>query len=146
MESLYKALNEEEAMEARHGKLEAGEYEGIVRESKRSMSKQGNVMADMYISVYDKAGNIHDIRDFLVFTPKMIWKLKHFCDSSGQQKEYSSENFVPESAINKHVRVRIATRKGEEIPPDRLNGKPPGSCYPDRIVIEDYIKQGPASF
>lgn len=137
--SLYKALNEEDVMKARFNLLEDGEYDAVVKVATRSMSKANNVMADMTLAVFDKAGNAHDIRDFLIFTDKMLWKIKHFCDSSGQEKLYLDEKFTPEDASNQHVRVKVKTQQGNEIPFDKLNGKPVGSKYPDKNVIEDYI-------
>lgn len=137
--SLYKAMSEEDVMKARFNLMEDGEYDAVVKASIRSTSRTGNVMADMSLAVFDKAGNPHDIRDFLVFTDKMLWKMKHFCDSSGQQKLYEEEKFTPEDAQGQHVRVLIKTQKGNEIPYEKLNGKPPGSCYPDKNVVEDYL-------
>jgi hypothetical protein len=137
--SLYRALNEEDVMKARFDLMEDGDYDAVVKSSIQSMSRSNNVMADMSVSVFDKAGNAHDIRDFLVFNVKMLWKIKHFCDSSGQEKIYADEKFTPEMAANQHVRVRIRTQKGNEIPFEKLNGKPVGSCYPDKNVIEDYL-------
>ena len=137
--SLYKAMSEEDVMKARFDLLEDGDYDAVVKSSVESMSRSNNVMADMSVAVYDKAGNAHDIRDFLVFTAKMLWKIKHFCDSSGQQKLYEEEKFTPLDAANQSVRVRVRTQKGNEIPFEKLNGKPVGSCYPDKNVIEDYL-------
>ena len=137
--SLYKALNEEEVMKARFNLLDDGEYDAVVKISTRCMSRSNNVMADMILSVFDKRGNSHDIRDFLVFTEKMLWKIKHFCDSSGQAQLYADDKFTPEEAGNQHVRVIVKTQKGNIIPSDRLNGKPEGSVYPDKNIIEDYV-------
>jgi hypothetical protein len=139
MSSLYKALNEEEAAKARFDLLDDGEYDGVVKVSTARMSNSGNMMADMYVAVYDSEGNSHDVRDFLIFTPKMIWKTKHFCDSSGLEKEYAEEKFVPEMAANKRVRVKISRKIGTEIPVEKLKGKPFGSKYPDQNAIDDYL-------
>lgn len=137
--SLYRALNEEDVMKARFNLLEEGEYDAVVKVVTHTLSKSNNVMADMTLAVFDKMGNPHDIRDFLVFTDKMLWKIKHFCDSSGQEKLYLDEKFTPEDASNQHVRVRVKIQQGSEIPFDKLNGKPIGSKYPDKNVIEDYV-------
>lgn len=137
--SLYRALSEDEVMKARFNLLEEGDYDAVVKVATRRTSTQGNVMADMYLSVFDNNGNAHEVRDFLVFTEKMLWKIKHFCDSSGQSEIYAAEKFEPEMASNQHVRVRIGIAKGNEIPFDKLNGKVPGSFYPDKNVVNDYI-------
>lgn len=139
MNSLYKALNEEDVMKARFNLLDDGEYDAVVKMASRRMSKSGNVMADMVLSVFDSNGHPTDVRDFLVFMPTMLWKIKHFCDSSGQEQLYAEEKFCPENAAMQHVRVRIGRQTGNEIPEDKLNGKPYGSRYPDKNVVEDYI-------
>lgn len=137
--SLYKALNEDEVMKARFDLLQDGEYEAVVKSVTHKLSSTGNVMADMTLSVFDKEGNSHEVRDFLVFTPKMLWKIKHFCDSSGQTKIYEEEKFEPIMASQQYVKVKVSTQTGNEIPFDKLNGKPEGSRYPDRNVIDDYV-------
>jgi hypothetical protein len=44
--------------------------------------------------------------------------------------------------IGKRLRVKIGIEAGNEIPADKLNGKPVGSKYPDKNKVEDYIKVG----
>jgi len=139
MNSLYKPLNEEEVMQARFNLLPDGEYDGLVTASIRKNSSTGNTMADMNVKLFDKNGESHDVRDFLIFTDKMLWKIKHFCDSSGQAKEYSNGAFTPELANNQRIRAVVCKQVGGEIPMDKLNGKPFGSKYPDKNVIQDYL-------
>lgn len=137
--SLYKALSEEDVMEARFGLLKEGEYNGFVTLAINSTSMTGNVMADINVRIEDERRVTHDVRDFLVFTPKMLWKIKHFCDSAGLSQVYLDEKFEPHMAEKKHVRVKVSIRKGKEIPFEKLGDKPPGSVYPDQNTIEDYL-------
>lgn len=137
--SLYKALNEEDAQKARYGLLEDGEYDAVVKVSTQKPSKSGNIMAELILDVFDKQGQAHEVKDWLVFSNNMLWKLKHFCESAGLEKEYQAEQFHPGMAVNQHVRVKIITEIGNEIPIDKLQGKPVGSRYPDRNKIEDYL-------
>jgi hypothetical protein len=71
----------------------------------------------------------------------MMWKIIHFSDSSGLLKEYQEQKLCSEIIINKRVRVKITIEEGSEIPQDKLKGKPPGSKYPDKNKVEDYIKK-----
>src|SRR5262245_43701856 len=137
--SLYKALNEEEALKARFNLLEDGEYDALVRIATQKVSSSGNVMAELILTVFDDQGEGHTITDYLVFTRNMLWKIKHFCDSAGLQEAYLKDSFMPQMAEKQHVRVALSRRTGNEIPVDKLNGKPYGTRYPDKNVVDDYV-------
>lgn len=134
-------MSEQEAMAERFQLIKEGIYDGVITASQDTKSKTGNPMMDMTITVYDENGKGHDIRDFLVFTKQMMWKVVHFCDSAGILKEYESGKLCSQVAIDKRVQVKISVEEGREIPQDQLKGKPVGSKYPDKNKVEDYIKQ-----
>jgi len=98
-------------------------------------------MMDITLQVFDEAGKARDVRDFLVFTKTMMWKVIHFADSAGLLKEYEEGKLCSESAIGNRVRVKITVEEGSEIPQDKLKGKPVGSKYPDKNKVEDYVKK-----
>lgn len=137
--SLYNPLSEDEVQKARFDLLEDGDYDGVVISAKRAMSKSNNIMADIIVRFFDASGKEYDIRDFLVFTLKMLFKVKHFCDSAGLQKEYLDGTFEPEMALNQHIRAHVVRQPGSEIPVDKLQGKPFGSKYPDKNAVDDYL-------
>lgn len=135
----YEPMSEEEATKARYQLLPDGIYEAYVINSTPSESNSGNSMATLNLLVYDENGKEHAKTDFLVFTQNMMWKIKHFCDSAGLQKEYEGKKFHPDMAKNMNVFVKITSQTGKEIPLDKLKGKPVGSVYPDKNIIEDYV-------
>lgn len=138
----YQPMSEQEAMAERFQLLKEGVYEAVITASKDTTSaNSGNPMMDMTVTVYDHDGKSHDVRDFLVFTKAMMWKIVHFADSAGLTKDYEDGALCSEKAINKAVMVKINVEDGREIPVDKLNGKPSGSKYPDKNKIEDYIKR-----
>lgn len=137
----YEVVTEQEAMQARFQLLKEGIYDAVIASSSDSQSKTGNPMMDMTVSVYDDNGKAHDVRDFLVFTPQMMWKVVHFAESSGLSKEYESGALCSKVAVGKRVKVKIVVEEGSEIPQDKLKGKSLGSKYPDKNKIEDYIKK-----
>src|SRR6267154_4560530 len=138
----YEIMSEEQAMQERFQLLKEGEYDAVIRDSKDSVSaNSGNSMMDMTVSVFDENGRDHDVRDFLVFTKSMMWKVIHFAESANINKEYEAGQLCSDVAIGKRVRVKIVVEQGSEIPQDKLKGKPLGSRYPDKNKIEDYIKQ-----
>jgi hypothetical protein len=136
----YQVLSEQQAMSERFQLLKEGEYDAIIIASQDRSSSTGNPMMDMTVSVYDENGKVHDIRDFLVFTKSMMWKVIHCADSAGIMSEYESQKFCSDAIIGKRVRVKISMEEGSVIPEEKLNGKIPGSKYPNKNKIEDYIK------
>jgi len=138
----YEVMNEQEAMQERFQLIKEGEYDAVITASQDTHSaNSGNPMMDMTVSVYDANGKAHDIRDFLVFTKAMMWKIVHFANSAGILKEYEEGKLCSEVAIGKRVRVKIVVEEGSEIPQDKLKGKPMGSKYPDKNKVEDYVKK-----
>ncbi len=138
----YEVMNEQEAMQERFQLMKEGEYDAIISASQDTKSaNSGNPMMDMTVSVFDDNGKSHDVRDFLVFTKTMMWKVVHMADSAGILKEYEEGKLCSETVIGKRVRVKINVEQGGIIPEDKLKGKPLGSKYPDKNKIEDYVKK-----
>lgn len=138
----YQVMNEHEAMQERFQLIKEGEYDAIISASQDTVSaNSGNPMMDMTVSVFDDNGKSHDVRDFLVFTKTMMWKVVHLADSAGILKEYESQALCSETVIGKRVRVKIVVEQGSEIPEDKLKGKAIGSRYPDKNKIEDYVRK-----
>lgn len=136
----YQVYSEQEAMAERFQLMKEGEYDAIISASQdRVSANSGNPMMDMTVTVFDDNGKSHDVRDFLVFTNTMMWKVIHCADSAGLIKEYEAGQFCSELVIGKRVRVKITIEQGGLIAEDKLKGKPLGSKYPDKNKIEDYV-------
>lgn len=137
----YKVMTNEEAEKERYSLLNDGEYHATIKKCESRMSASNNHMLALELDVYDDQGKSTQIRDFLVFTPKMMWKIIHACNSAGVSEEYEKQLLTPELLVDLNVRVKIVTQEGNAIPPDKLNGKPMGSCYPTKNVVDDYVKR-----
>ncbi len=138
----YQVMSEQQAMQERFQLMKEGEYDAVVTASQDTVSaNSGNPMMDMTVTVYDSNGKTHDIRDFLVFTNAMMWKVVHFSNSADIVKEYEEGKLCSEIAIGKRVRVKIKIEEGKLIPVEKLDGKPIDSKYPDKNKIEDYVKR-----
>jgi hypothetical protein len=139
---LYQPITEQEAIEERFNLLKEGDYDAVITTSQDKVSaNSGNPMMDITLQVFDEVGKARDVRDFLVFTKTMMWKVIHFADSSGLLKEYEEGKLCSEVAVGKRVRVKITIEEGGEIPQDKLKGKPAGSKYPDKNKVVDYVKK-----
>lgn len=137
----YDPMTEEQAQQERFSLLPEGDYEASIERFEGKMSSSGNRMVVFDLNVYDKNGNIHSLKDFIAFTPKMTWKLRHHCVSAGLETEFNNRTWRPNMSVGKIVRVKVIVQQGSEIPADKLKGKPAGSRYPDRNVIDDYLVQ-----
>jgi len=138
----YTVYSEQEAMQERFQLLKKGEYDAVITASEdKTSANSGNPMMDMTVTVYDENGKSHDVRDFLVFTKTMMWKVIHCADSADILPLYEAQKFCSQAVVGSHVRVKINVEEGKEIPQDKLNGKPVGSKYPDKNKVEDYVKK-----
>ncbi len=138
---VYEILSEQEAIEERFNLLKEGEYDAVITASHDKQSSSGNPMMDITLQVFDHNGKARDVRDFLVFTKTMMWKVIHFADSAGLLPQYEQGKLCSEVAVGQRVRVKINIEEGSVIPEDKLKGKPAGSKYPDKNKVEDYIKK-----
>lgn len=138
---VYDVMSEQEAIEERFNLLKEGEYDAVITVSHDKQSSSGNPMMDMTLQVFDAQGKARDVRDFLVFTKTMMWKVIHFADSAGLLPQYEQGKLCSEVAVGQRVRVKITIEEGSEISADKLKGKPAGSKYPDKNKVEDYIKK-----
>lgn len=137
----YQPMSEQEAMAERFQLMKEGVYDAVITASKDTVSSNsGNPMMDMMVTVYDEQGKTHDVRDFLVFTKQMMWKVIHFAESANIMNDYEAGKLCSEIAINKMVKVKVVVEAGNEIPADKLKGKPAGSRYPEKNKIADYVK------
>ncbi len=109
-----------------------GIYDFEVVKSTRKVSKSGNPMAELNISVWDKEGRNHFIFDYLVFSSvKMnIKKVSHFSKAVGLGEEYKKGE-LPEDLERFSGKVEIGIQ--DEQP------KSSGGFYPKKNIVVDYI-------
>lgn len=137
----YQVMDEAEAMQERFQLLPKGEYEAVIVKSEDRQSHSGNPMMDMTLHVYDREGQSHPVRDFLVFTKTMMWKAIHCADSAGVIDQYKAGKMCSNIIEGKSVRIKLNVEEGREIPADKLGDRSPGDKYPDKNKVDDYIKR-----
>jgi hypothetical protein len=139
---VYEVYTEQEAIAERFNLLKEGEYDAVITVSHdKTSASSGNPMMDMTLQVFDSQGKARDVRDFLVFTKSMMWKVIRFADSAGLMEQYEQGKLCSEVASGNRVRVKITIEEGGLIPQDKLKGKPEGSKYPDKNKVDDYVKR-----
>lgn len=136
----YQVLTAEEAMAERFQLLKEGVYDAVISKSTDKVSQSsGNPMMDMTVTVYDDNGKEHNVRDFLVFTKSMMWKVIHCAESANLMDIYEKGQFCSKCVEGASVKVKIGIEEGSIIAEDKLQGKAIGSKYPDKNKIEDYL-------
>lgn len=141
----YTPMNKEQAEKERFELLDKGEYtaEFISAVSKISQGSK-NPMIEAELNVFDESGRPYVIKDWLVFTPRMMWKVIRCMEAVDLEKEYNEQKLVPEMLVGRNCRVLVNRQEGNIIPDDKLQGKPTGSRYPEKNTIADYIKKDSA--
>jgi len=115
--------------------LKEGIYPFIVRSYEVKTSQAGNEMIKLRLGILDENDKERSVFDYLVFTKKMMFKVKHFCETIGFTEEYAAGKFDPMKMVNKKGRAYISVQKG--------NAKEDGSgYYPDKNNIKDYVVDG----
>lgn len=125
----FKVMTDEELNDL----LPQGVYSFEVTKSTRKVSKSGNDMAELNISVWDSNGKVYYLRDWLVFSSVAlnIRKIKHFCDAVGLAEQYKKGE-LPEDLEKLSGKVKIGIE--DEQP------KADGGFWPKKNVVMDYVK------
>lgn len=130
----YEPLTEDQCNKSRQFPLlEPGVYDFQVMDAHVKVSRAGNPMIELILKVWGKNGAEFTIYDYLLSTPNMAWKLKHFCDSVGLAKEYESKSFDEFKCINRFGKADIVYQPGAK----KANGD---GYYSDKNAVNDYVK------
>lgn len=139
----YQVVTKEEAERSRKSLLEPGEYEFAVINAISAMSntnpkyadpsKPSNPMIVLELTVWDKEGHEISIKDYLVSSEKMNWKIIHFCESVGLMQEYETGKFNENYCKGKIGKLILGIQKGKI--------KDDGTMFDDKNSVKDYIKE-----
>lgn len=109
-----------------------GIYNFEVVKSTRKVSKSGNPMAELQLTIWDKEGRTHLIFDYLVFSDVNlnIKKVSHFSKAVGLHDEYL-KGCLPEELERYSGTAEIGIQ--EEQP------KPTGGFYARKNYVKEYL-------
>ena len=113
--------------------LEEGICDFEVIQAKEKISKAGNSMIELLLKVTDIRKKQDTLKDWLLDSPKMAFKLKHFWQSVNNSDIYNKGEIYEIEYLNKKGKCTI---KWEE-------SKDPN--YPSKMRIMDYISIDPAN-
>lgn len=141
----YDVMSKEDAENSRYTVLEAGRYPAVFTRQTYKTSQAGNHMFEVDLNVYDVNGAVHFVRDYLVFSKAMMWKIINCAESVGKLQEYQDGKMGDVNLVDCHTIVEIDIQNGKPIPFEKLNGKPDGTLYPPRNVVANYITEEKAA-
>lgn len=136
----YTPMNKDQAEKERFELLDDGEYTAEFISAVAKISSTKNSMIEAELNVFDNSGRPYVIKDWLVFSPRMMWKVIHCMEAVSLEKEYNEQKLIPEMLVGRNCRVLVKRQQGNPIPDEKLNGKPKGSLYPEKNTVVDYIK------
>jgi hypothetical protein len=116
--------------------LPEGIYPFIVKEIEPGVSEAGNPMLIVRLGIMDNNGEERNIMDYLLATDGWIYKLKHFCESIGFEREYNEGKLDPLKAIHRSGLVKLVIKKGDM--------KSDGTFFKDSNSVKDYLKGDPS--
>lgn len=120
MSFTFKPISEAEAS----GLLQPGTYDFQVKTAENAVSKKGNPMIKMNVTVWGHDGREHFIYDYLM--EAMAYKLRHFCEAVDLMDKYQEGQFDATDCVGKSGKCKIKIEEAGE--------------YPARNSIQDYVK------
>ena len=103
-----------------------GIYNFEVMSAEDKTSAKGNEMIELQLKVWDNIGKEHNIKDWLMGIPGMMYKLKHFCEVTGILGQYENGIVTSLSCTGKTGKLHLMIQKDK-------TGK-----YPDKNSVKDY--------
>jgi hypothetical protein len=106
-----------------------GVYDFEVVDAKEKVSKSGNEMIELTLTVWDINGKPHTIYDYLL--DAMAYKVRHFAEAANLLDKYLAGSINADDCRCVSAKVEIIIQKGGE--------KFGGGTYPDKNSVKDYI-------
>lgn len=114
--------------------LPKGQYGFEITNGEDAVSKSGNEMIKLWVTVFDANGGQNMFFDYLL--ESMAFKLRHAADACGLLAKYESGELVASDFIGKTGQCKVGIEPGKP----REDGS--GDKYPDKNRINDYVASG----
>ncbi len=135
----YTAMSEEEVQKAREfALLPDGIYDFAVMEAKFKYSKNSNPMIELKLRITHD-GEEYYVFDNLIAMKSMMWKTKHFCDTTGLQKEYLASEFNEHLCPNKRGTCAITNVAAVPKNNGKYNADGTPEMYKAKNEVQDYL-------
>jgi hypothetical protein len=125
----FKPLSDEE-IAAQRRTLKVGIADFTIGSVKEAISKEsGNEMLKLVLKVWDCKGQEGILYDYITFSPKMAWKLKHFLEAIGEGVQYQTGTIDSGNLVGKSGKVMLAIQKDKT------------GLYGDKVGVKDYMEK-----
>lgn len=115
-----------EEIDAAAGLFKADSYDFEVMGAVDKVSKSGNEMIEMRVSVYSQDGEVKTIKDWLVDGIASAFKVRNFAHSIEMIPEYEAGELTADSILGRTGRCKVGVKKDGD--------------FPEKNVILDYLK------
>lgn len=106
----------------------AGEYDFEITEAAEEVSKKGNDMVHLQVTIYNQDGNSRRVDDYLVSTNEAAFKLRQFAESVGLLTQYEGGEITADEMIGRAGRCKVIVKKDNT------------GQYADKNAIGAYLK------
>lgn len=94
-------------------RLAPGEATFSVTEAHQGLSSKGSPMISLMLNMWDKNGTNQPVKAWLVITPAMMWKLKHFCEAVKKPEWYANGDIPVEQLVGLSGACVLETSKSD---------------------------------
>lgn len=106
-----------------------GEYDFLVVSAEDKLSGAGNEMAEIKLQMEDAGARNFTLTDYLVGTPGMAFKVRHFAETAGLLAEYEKGNLPAEFMEGRTGRCKVGIQ-------------PAQGQYRAKNIVVDYVGTG----
>ncbi len=106
----------------------AGRYQFVVLKAVERVSKKtGQPLIELILDIIDSTGYPRRVYDYLTLSPKMAYKIRHFCMATGLMERYDTGALSATDCVGRTGIVDVEIQKTKE------------PNFPDRNSVKDYI-------
>lgn len=127
----FDPISREEADKPReYPLLQPGSYHFSVKSAKSKFSANGNDMIVLELEFFND-GKSYIVFDYLVAIENMAWKVRHFADAVGLDKQYEAGLFSATMCLGRKGLAEVGIKAPQP--------NPNGGMYPQKNVVVDYL-------
>lgn len=97
----FEPISEQEAKAEQFSAWDTGIYDFEVIAAIEKVSKKGNPMFELELTLFKPNGATRKCKAWIVMTEGMRWQLRHFCNATGLAEKYASGNLADRDLVGR---------------------------------------------